>query len=1146
MSKEFLLFEKDNISFTSKFMRLQDLLILNKSSSRLECFMLFGIFYLQTLSGFFSLNIGVLDTANSSSDNYLNYFERVIRIKDLFNENYNAFKVCLFLIFIVLIISTFYYFYTLQKMMKTSFYTYREFLINFILKGFLFILYNPILDLCLANICFEDVNPNFSNVSCTVSDNPDAFIVGMIMILYSIFICFFINIFYNDSQFLSNSFYSRMNCGYEFYIALNNIIYSILLSQSKYLGKEIFLIYNVILSLILVKFFFSKYLYYDEITNSIVGLFHISYVWTSVFFLMFAYIKINEKGILYIIGLIIIGFLYFNLREKLETHIVMKTPFHKITNKYYIQFYLKTLIQKIHNLDTSIEDKAQMVGIIQTHTTECPNPECISKKKEKKIYLPITDEWSLRDKPEINDKVFLLNFLIIVMNYFIAQNYYSPDMLINRSLYYLNILGNYCQAMYYYKKLKEMKLSLQENFAYNRLYFQISKALIEKLKPSSEGCHMLEDLNVTLYFKYEDLSQKFFDEINNDISLSLEFWKSFKQYNETSRAIDFNKIFDLTDKIRLTKNKIEKIWFDLFSTYSGVNDLFDLYENYVEQINDDDLLKRELDTIRNKNINSTEHIQLNYYNVLFNKETGIIIANGDKSKEGIIEKTNDEIERIFEYKADELKGMNVSHLMPKIFEKNHKSFMERYFEVGEKRIIDKQIRSFAKDKENSLLAIQAAIKLFPVLSDYIYFCGLIVKENLDDIIFIDSKFCIQGMSRKLMEKLEITNKNLFQDCEIPFFIICKKFVNFYKIFLKEKERKTKKREKDNSNSTNNITATSNLNMASNNNVEASNNQLNNENNNDNIENNNNNNFEMLEKLNTNDYSNPQNENIHVQDNIEISESTELEYEIRIPQFLLDYVSTINRREVKNENRQERSNTLENSEIKEMDTVTDQFEENDNLVDDNASQQNTPNTPLQQGNKATPNQQQPRFNFNKQTDEDKEFQSKINQYKNLFDKGKFNDLEEFIERINSESLTKEYKFNFTFSVYRYGENQIAYVIRCIDNKSEFEYGNSSEESNHNDNANEKNFTSKHLKSKQIALKELNEVTFDDKRQILERSQDYLKMCLEEKEFIKIQIFFKEEIANHSKIFGVKKEDNRIFFSFLIKLDFVNYFIYPSFY
>src|SRR5690606_4099883 len=112
--------------------------------------------------------------------------------------------------------------------------------------------------------------------------------------------------------------------------------------------------------------------------------------------------------------------------------------------------------------------------------------------------------------------------------------------------------------------------------------------------------------------------------------------------------------------------------------FNGVNDIFELYVRYIEQINDDDIKKRDLDAYRNKNATSSDNIQLNYYSTLFNKETGIIISNGDKGKEGVIERANDEIENIFNYKAEELRGMNISYLMPKMFEKIHKSFMEKY------------------------------------------------------------------------------------------------------------------------------------------------------------------------------------------------------------------------------------------------------------------------------------------------------------------------------------------------------------------------------------------------------------------------------------------------------------------------------------
>lgn len=83
------------------------------------------------------------------------------------------------------------------------------------------------------------------------------------------------------------------------------------------------------------------------------------------------------------------------------------------------------------------------------------------------------------------------------------------------------------------------------------------------------------------------------------------------------------------------------------------------------------ILSRDLEEIKRKIEN--ENIQSNLYSVLFSKEAGIIIANDEKGREGSIEKTNREIEYIFSYKMEELKGMNVSYLMPKLFEANHKN-----------------------------------------------------------------------------------------------------------------------------------------------------------------------------------------------------------------------------------------------------------------------------------------------------------------------------------------------------------------------------------------------------------------------------------------------------------------------------------------
>jgi len=1181
-SKEFSLFSQDNISYKHKFYILMDLLINNQNSSRNEALFFMLIFYTQMISGFYSEFLGVFDPKTSTSDKIFNYVEKIIRFKDLLIDKYSTFKSVLIIVFLILIFFTSHFFYTCYKIKKSSFYSYSEMILNFYIKFMIYIGSNIMFDLTFSNFCFEEKNPYFKNISCKLKDNIFPAIISILIFITASFFAVFIQFFYCDAMYLSTSFYSRIACNYELYTSLNTIIYSFLLTQVTSLSKELFLIYNLIMSSVQMEFFINHYPFYDTTTNNLAGLFHILYIWTSVFFLIFAYIDFKEKGIIYLVSSIIILYFYFNLKYKIEENVFLDTPFYKISNRFYLLYYIKNLIDKMNHLEENPEDKALLSGIMQMHVLECPNQDCIVKTK-RKIYLPITNEWSDRTKLFIEDRVFMVNFVATISTYFISINSYSPDLVINLSLYYLEIIGNNCLAMFYYKKAKEMKMTLQEQFSFVRLKLRISRILVEKLKPPNEPCPNLEDLNVTNYFKYDDLSQNFVDEINNDINLSLEFWKIFRNSQiDLTKRINFNKIFNLTDKIRITKERIEIIWNKLIQLYNGVNELFHLYFDYVEQINDDEFKKRELESLRRKNENLSDHIAQNFYALLFSKDTGIIIANGDKGKEGSIEKTNNEIENIFKYKPEELKGMNLTSLMPKIFSKIHRSFMEKYYIYGEKRIIDKKdLKTFGKDKDNAIVMIKIGIKLFPMLNDSIYYVGLITKENIDDIIFLDHHFNIQGMSGKLLKILHCDNKILFQNNEIPFYVICKKFVNFYKIFLQGKKQDI--REKKNKNSSSIITL-------------------------DDLSSNDDDSEKGKDK--ENPLKNSKNVEIEkqVHDNIEINENIELEYEIRIPQFLIDYSNSTNKRLIKlaEQNKAIANGTLtiaaananneEDGDNNSNDGSVDEFGESDLLVDDNdrknakedggytsrfyesknevskisrnisniqkdnsyfspgnesnfkkdsnhfKSDKNdipTPNgvTPTPNGN--TPNnnflrsdnvnnngdsskinQTNANLDFNKKSDEEKDFLLKVKQYKELFAKGKFDELDELIDDCNRDSNSKEFKFNFTFDKYKFGTRNMSYIVRCIDTKT--------------DGVNLSDDTIveiderlvKYRKDKALSIKPLFEILYKEKELIVEQQSNFQKLLDDNENLKKLIALCKDDILKMSIVHGQKKAEEML--------------------
>jgi len=1109
MKKEMILFLKDDLTFKNKFYILMDLLISNQVETRFESFLFMGIFYLQIISTFFSGQIGIFNPQTSKSDKILNYIQKIIRIKDLLKNDYNIFIIIKMLLFIFGILIIIHFIISCTYITRNAFYSLNKSFINYYIKFFIYIAYNVIFDLCFSEFCFgsSDRNPNFTSVECSAKKNIFQIIISILFIIISLYLYIFISIYYNDSFYLSNSFYAKMCCNYDIYWGLNCLFISCLSTQVKFLTKEIFLIYNVFVSMILFIFYLNHYLYYDDYINTFTGIFHILYAWTSILSIFFAYLNLNEKGIIYILTSIMICFLYSSIKNRIESSIFLETPYFKIKNKFYLLHYLRNLIDKINNIEESFEDKSFLSAIIQMHDIECPNFKCLLKTKEN-IYLPLTDKWYDKSKKEIEDEVFLKNLIVIIMNYFLSTYDCSVDMYLNLAMYQLKIIGNYCQAIYYYKKVSELKLSLKEYFSLIRLNINITRALVQKLKSPNENCPELENLDVSMYYKYEVLSKNFIDEINKDINLSLEFWNSFRTpLKEPNKKVDFNKVFELTDKIRITKNNIESMWNDLLKIYGGVNDFFQLYMEYIEQINDDDLRKRDLEALKRKNDNIGEHINLNFYSVLFSKETGIIIANGDKGSEGLILLANNEIENIFKYKPIDLKGINISILMPKIFAINHSKYIERYFKIGEKKYIDKSVfKSFGKEKNSCIIKIRLALKLFPILNDNIYFIALIAKENVDDIILLDDKFNIQGMSLKLMKILNISNKSIFQDNEIPFYVICKKFLNFYDIFLKGKKK------------------ADNLNEREKNIKEIK--------------------EEIKDKDNEVDEENKE-EKDDIHDNIEINENVELEYEIKIPQFLVDYLEKVN----KNDSKIIKMLENEYPSVEEMnDKEEDMADEHDSLLKKEISNKRKKNDNINNKNNfnsaaptptptPTPGNESPHkyvtiisnsIGFkeeenkennlltNNYSKEEQVYKSKMNEYKNLFNEGKINQLEQLIDTCNKNSSLIEYKFNFTFDKYKYGQKQISYIVRCVDNKSNIR--KSEEESDGDTNPR----IEKYKKEKNESIKPLFELLSDERKEIIELPKNFLNLSLENKNFQKLLQICKNDIISMSKAYGYNKD------------------------
>ena len=1134
-TRDIKLFIEEEIDLKKQFILFMDLLI-NNQSNKYENFIFLILFSIQNLSIYFTEIVGVLKSNNNSFDKILIQLEKIIRLKSLFFNHKKIYIIMIILLFIYYCIFTFLFIYLLLNIKRKTTYSIFYRIFNYLVKCSIYLLSNITLDFFTHLICLDnETNYYLPEIKCNQSNNMIFFIISLITTLFSQSFIIFIHLFYEDNLYSSeSSFNCSINNLYLFH-HINLIITSFTLGLYKEIHFGFFFLINFVFSCLLFVYFINRIIFYHPITNFIYGLSFFLNLYTNVYFFAFKFIKMSQKGLIYIISCIFVSIFYIHFYNHIIEKIIKKTPYHEINNKFYLLYYIKFLINLIEDFSINQNKKALLIGIMEIHAIECPNQECLTKNK-KKIYLPIDNSWSDRTKSFIYDKIFLKTFIVVIINYYLKIDFYSPELVMNLSHYYLNVIGNVCLCIYHYKKANQMNLTIQEKFLLERLKIKIESKLIKSLKAENETCLELEDLNVTLFYKYNNIAKTFIKEIYNDLDLNIEFWEHFSLKKSAKETISYNKIFKLIETINKCKNKIKQLWNEMFDIYSGINIYFLLYLEYIIEINDDTKLKTEFERYKKKRENSTENIIVNYYNLLFNKDTGIAIINGDKGKEGIIEKVNYSFGKIFHCNSSKIKGKSINDFMPKLFSKDHSKAMKNYFDEGRKHLIDKgNCKIFGIDKNKYIIQLEICVKIFPILNDYLYYVGLITLDKIDDIILVDSEFIIQGMSKKLINKFKIKNDNLFIENEIPFYIICKNFIRFYKTFFNQ-NKITKKIKKIR----NSLISTS-------------------------IQPIFHDDHEILLKdeydIDITPYEENQNDDLIIENIEDINENMEIEYEIQFPNFLSQYSYITNNIDKdlqkqlteskledltsQNEN-DEMSSNINNSESK---IIKDNEEEESPLIIKSNRESNNNGNRVSSSFyknarlflKTTPTEtpidnpisiNNPsniifydygnsfKQSNKSETNYENEGKKKFQLYISLFKQGKFLELEKYIDKDLLNGYI-EFKFNFSLEKYYFYEKKLCFIIRCIENKME-------DENNINE-LSQNNFTIIPLSYDKKIFSKLNEISENEKKQFFYNIYKYQNIKQNNKNLKELVDKNYIEIKTKSRIHGDKSENQNQMFN-----------------
>ena len=88
---EFLLYEKDEITFFKKYMIMSHILVSNQGNSKIEALAFLTCYYFQIISGYFSPQLGILDKSNPI-DKFLSNLEKGLRLKNLFTNDLKSYN----------------------------------------------------------------------------------------------------------------------------------------------------------------------------------------------------------------------------------------------------------------------------------------------------------------------------------------------------------------------------------------------------------------------------------------------------------------------------------------------------------------------------------------------------------------------------------------------------------------------------------------------------------------------------------------------------------------------------------------------------------------------------------------------------------------------------------------------------------------------------------------------------------------------------------------------------------------------------------------------------------------------------------------------------------------------------------------------
>ena len=591
------IYKKEKISYIYAFFKI----LLKENDFPLYFYIILqSVFYLQLLC------IIVEKDQNNDSNDYLIYIilymSKAFLPQKIIN-NINSFRIMMIIISILSFALLSGFFIIFLGMKNDKNFKSIIVIINIIIRIIFNYLMGPIIIICLIPFnCSLEFNSLINNVCLTKGNDIIFIMLGLINLIFYLFILAFFSIFYKEIGKIGN--YNpeiQIKTNFELYRQISKIIiFTIYFIFNTFLeNKQIYIIiYHSTILLILI--LFSYYIYrniffYDKIMNITIYLGAFLVLWFSLIQILKDIFNFNQLSLFVLIGWIIIIISTINLFNHNYSQFLLDTNILEIENIKDIEMLIHYILEFIHEQEGT--NKTILFGFYYRF-----NEYLLTNAEMKEKYNYLSNAEYLK-KTYFNKSIRNGYYIIFLLyDYYLSQNKSSKFLNIHFCYFLINYLNNMVSAIYRCSNIKTESYSL---FYHKYLLSENIKDYLVELNEVNNDKNSVKNVqfsSVILYYLYQNLIRIKISDMVENLMGYFGLFDNIKNAHSGSKSdLEFLKI---GKRIITIRNEIKQIWDKIIILNPFCLEIRREYLSYIKEILYDDIYYEKELKYHNSLINS--------------------------------------------------------------------------------------------------------------------------------------------------------------------------------------------------------------------------------------------------------------------------------------------------------------------------------------------------------------------------------------------------------------------------------------------------------------------------------------------------------------------------------------------------------------